>query len=151
MKIRDRSDSNVGGILTDHRAVTPPTPNPNAENGEKNESEHQNVGVAKTHSVTTAPGLMRAHQAGSITAEDSSKLHKPVAVDPELAKPGDGPQGEDGMSEMTKIQKPVTAHIEQAMFGNSSVRTTVGRGVTAIVGAGGKGQPARGPAVFNPD
>ena len=149
MKIRDLSDSNVGGVLPGHRPVTPPTPNPNAENGEGNEPEHQNVGVAKTHSVTTAPGLMRAHQAGSITAEDSTRLHKPVATGAKLAKPEGKPEGEDGMSEMTKAQKPMVAYVNQPTFGNSSVRTTIGQGVTAIIGAGGKDAPARGPAIWN--
>jgi hypothetical protein len=77
MKVRDRSQANVGGVLTGHSTVTPPTPNPNAENGESKEAEHQPgaMGLGKTYSVAIAPELMRAHQASSITCDDSNRAH----------------------------------------------------------------------------
>jgi hypothetical protein len=136
MKIRDLTMSNPGGVLTGHKPVTPPTLSPNAENGEGNEPEHQGIGVEKAHSVATHPDLMRAHQAGSITASDHTKLHKPVVAGSKLSKPDDKPAGEDGMSEMTKA-RPVVARIQQNAFGNVGIRAKTGNDL------------ARGPAIWN--
>lgn len=154
MKIRVLSESNPGGVLTDHSTVTPPTMNPNDEfKGEASEAEHQNIGTAKAYGVKSNPKLMQAHQAGSITSDDSDKLHKPVPATAKLSKPDDKEKGEDGMSEMTKAQVPVTAHIQRRAFSNSLVRElagTTGRlPVQAVTYNGGRGV-AKGDAIANP-
>ena len=173
IQVRDRSLPNSGGVLTNHRAVPTPDNFPNAENGESNEPEHkpEATGITKMRSVATTPGLMQAHQRGSISAADSDAIHgkcdmsetNGTSAQADLApgryqsdhdQPGtdQGNAMSDVQSILGKARGPVTAYPPTSAYSNTTLRdNSDGRAplhAPVVAKLGSHPSEAKGAAVY---
>ena len=97
-------------------------------------------GVAKAHSVSTHPDLMRAHQLSTISHDDHQAIHGATKCAP--------------LQKSESATGPVVANLGRQPMSNNIVRSgpaqerpTSSTGVTARIDKGGK---VYGPAVANP-